>query len=182
MGESIRTTARERVRPNIPVRSREPALFYFAYGSNLNHEGMTARCPDALAVRAGILKGWTLTFRGVADIKPYSDALTHGALWRISERDLNRLDRYEGWPSLYRRELLPVRTAHEEVMAIAYVMNDDYLGLPSPLYYRTIMRGYEQWDLPLDALETAVATVKKKMSKLGVTTFVADGPKRLRPA
>jgi len=155
---------------------------YFAYGSNLNRDGMAARCPDSAPLHPAVLKDWVLTFRGVADVKPRDGGIAHGALWEISDRDLARLDRYEGWPSLYRRELLPVRIGERKLRAITYVMNDDYAGLPSPLYYRTILHGYKQWGLPLDALETARAMVKKKLAGLGVRTFVPDGPKRLRPA
>ena len=156
--------------------------FYFAYGSNLNREGMSSRCADAEPLCPAVLKGWALTFRGVADIKPREGGRTHGALWRISDRDLERLDRYEGWPSLYRRELLPVRVGKEELVAITYVMNDDYVGLPSALYYRSIVRGYKDWDLPLNSLEDAVPRVKKRLKEAGIRTFVPDGPKRLRPA
>lgn len=169
--------------PGRPAAADTPAShLYFAYGSNLDHDGMGSRCPGAVPVEIGVIDGWALTFRGVADIKPSDGSLTHGAIWRIDDHNLGCLDRYEGCPRLYRRELLPVRTAAGELHAIAYVMNDDYVGLPSPSYYRVIARGYEQWDLPLDALEAAVAEVKKRLARLGVTSFVADGPKRLRPA
>ena len=159
----------------------EPRL-YFAYGSNLDLDGMASRCPDSEPVGVATLGGWALTFRGVADIEPRKGARTHGALWRMSARDLERLDAYEGYPGLYRRELVPVRASGDAVRAITYVMNDDYLGLPSPLYYRTIRRGYEQWDLPIEALERALAAVKDRLFDLGVRAFEPDGPKRLRPS
>ncbi|MEK6272747.1 MAG: gamma-glutamylcyclotransferase family protein [Actinomycetota bacterium] len=157
-------------------------LLYFAYGSNLNLDGMAARCPDSEPVGVAILGDWALTFRGVVDIERRESARTHGALWRISDRDLERLDAYEGYPRLYRRELVPVRTAEGELVALTYVMNDDYLGLPSPAYYRTIKRGYEQWGLPLPALDMALAQVKDRLHDLGIRSFEPDGPKRLRPA
>jgi hypothetical protein len=155
---------------------------YFAYGSNLNLDGMAARCPDSEPVGVAILGGWALTFRGVADIERREGARTHGALWRISDRDLEGLDAYEGYPRLYRRELVPVRTAEDELVALTYVMNDDYLGLPSLPYYGTIKRGYEQWGLPLLALDMALAQVKDRLHDLGIRSFEPDGPKRLRPA
>ena len=155
---------------------------YFAYGSNLDLEGMASRCPDSEPVGRAILDGWTLTFRGVADIERRAGLQTHGALWRISDRDLERLDAYEGYPSLYRRELVPVRTAEGELVALTYVMNDDYLGLPSLPYYGTIKRGYEHWGLPMLALEMALAQVKNRLYDLGIRSFEPDGPKRLRPA
>jgi gamma-glutamylcyclotransferase (GGCT)/AIG2-like uncharacterized protein YtfP len=155
---------------------------YFAYGSNLDPEAMAWRCPDAEPRGRARLSDWALTFRGVADIERLPGARTHGVLWTISARDLRRLDRYEGYPRLYRRELLAVATEQGVVEAIAYVMNDDYLGLPSASYLQTIRRGYERWELPIIALDRAVAMVKNRLYDRGVRRFRPDGPKRLRPA
>jgi gamma-glutamylcyclotransferase (GGCT)/AIG2-like uncharacterized protein YtfP len=155
---------------------------YFAYGSNLDFEGMAARCPDREPVAPAILTDWALTFRGVADIERHPSAVVHGALWRISARDLDRLDAYEGHPGLYRRELVAVHAAGSAAKALVYVMNEDYLGLPSRRYYECIKRGYEQWGLPVEALERALATVKNRLFDLGIRSFEPDGPKRLRPS
>jgi hypothetical protein len=61
-------------------------------------------------------------------------------------------------------------------------MNDDYLGLPSPAYYASIERGYEQWELPVPDLATALDKVKERLKRRGISRFEPDGPKRLRPA
>jgi gamma-glutamylcyclotransferase (GGCT)/AIG2-like uncharacterized protein YtfP len=155
---------------------------YFAYGSNLNLDGMASRCPDSEPVGIATLSDWALTFRGVADIEPRKGTRAIGALWRISARDLERLDAYEGYPGLYRRELLAVQATDGPIHAITYVMNDDYLGLPSSAYFQVIRRGYEQWDLPIEALERALAVVMDRLFDLGVRAFEPDGPKRLRPS
>ena len=60
--------------------------------------------------------------------------------------------------------------------------DDDYLGLPSPAYYGTVKRGYEQWDLPVLALEIAAARVEDRLFDLGIRSFEPDGRKRLRAA
>ena len=155
---------------------------YFAYGSNLDPEAMAQRCPDSEPVGRAVLDGWTLTFRGVADIEPRDGGRTEGAVWRISSRDLERLDLYEGYPSFYRRELRRVRVEDGKLEAIVYVMNDDYVGLPSTPYYRTIERGYRDWGLPLAALEAALLAATGRLRDLGVQRFEPDGPKRMRPA
>ena len=154
---------------------------YFAYGSNLSHDAMASRCPDSVAVGRATLPGWMLTFRGVADVEARRGARTHGVLWEISARDLERLDTYEGYPSLYRRELVSVQAEASELVAVTYVMNDDYTGLPSSSYFRTIKRGYEHWGLPLFALDFAVANVHDRLYDEGIRDFLPDGRKRLRP-
>jgi gamma-glutamylcyclotransferase (GGCT)/AIG2-like uncharacterized protein YtfP len=153
---------------------------YFAYGSNLSLEGMTTRCPDSEPVARATLAGWTLTFRGVADIERREGDRVQGALWAISDRDLDRLDRYEGYPRMYDRELVEARTDWGKVVALTYVMKDDYLGLPSSSYYGTIKRGYEQWGLPTRDLDIARARVRKRLHGLGLRRFEPDGSKRLR--
>ena len=162
------------------MRTNTPRWNYFAYGSNLNFEGMAGRCADAVPAGAATLEHWALTFRGVADIERVRGRLTHGALWGISDHDLERLDRYEGYPSLYRRRLVSVRVGERLVGALTYVMDDDYQGLPSPFYYETIEQGYEQWDLPLAALEEAAARARDRLEEAGLSRFEPDGRKRLR--
>src|SRR5690348_5363822 len=97
---------------------------YFAYGSNLNRDAMARRCPDSKPVAPAVLDGWRLTFQGVADIERQPGARTVGAVWKISAQDLRHLDRYEGYPRLYGRELVPVQIGEETLSAITYVMKD----------------------------------------------------------
>ena len=81
---------------------------YFAYGSNMNLNQMAFRCPDAEVVESVRLEGYRLAFRtngggnGVATILPEEGSYVDGVLWRISERDEQHLDHYEGFPFLYR--------------------------------------------------------------------------------
>ena len=82
---------------------------------------------------------------------------------------------------MHRRDLLAVTTRAEALTAIAYVMNDDYVGLPSPSYYETIRCGYEQWDLPIPELELVLTRAKRRLTGEGVTSLETDGTKRLRP-
>ena len=146
--------------------------------------GWPRRCPDSEPLGRATLEGWHLTFHGVADIRRRRGARTHGALWRISDRDLERLDTYEGYPSLYGREKVPVLSGDEEL--VARHLRDARRGpLPRPAldaYLDTIRRGYEQWELPLIALDFAVAQVKNRLYDLGIRRFEPDGPKRLRPS
>ena len=82
---------------------------YFAYGSNMNLNQMAFRCPDAEVVESVRLEGYRLAFRtngggnGVATILPEEGSYVDGVLWRISERDEQHLDHYEGFPFLYER-------------------------------------------------------------------------------
>ena len=156
---------------------------YFAYGSNLNHAGMARRCPDSAPVGPRRARGLAADLPGRRRHRAASGARTHGALWKISERDLEQLDRYEGYPSLYGREQSPVlgrRRAGRDHLRDARRGPLPRASLAA--YLETIRQGYEQWGLPKIALEFAVARVRDRLFDLGIRRFEPDGPKRLRPA
>ena len=125
---------------------------------NLNQ--MAFRCPDAQVVDTVRLEGYRLAFcmngggHGVATILPEPDSFVDGVLWRISERDEQSLDLYEGFPRLYGKESVTVVDPDglkREVMA--YTMNSPYKdvpALPSKSYLEGILNGCRQ-----NGIETA---------------------------
>lgn len=125
---------------------------------NLNQ--MAFRCPDAQVVDTVRLEGYRLAFRmnggghGVATILPEPGSFVDGVLWRISERDEQSLDLYEGFPRLYGKESVTVVDPDglkREVMA--YTMNSPYKdvpALPSKSYLEGILNGCRQ-----NGIETA---------------------------
>lgn len=125
---------------------------YFAYGANLNISNMRYRCPDAVAVEPMYLHGWRLAFSGVATIQPDVDGCVPGGLWAISEQDEINLDCFEGWPYLYRKEILH----YNGLEFMVYIMNSDLPSEPSSGYLMTIAQGYQDWSLDLEDLSLAV--------------------------
>ena len=81
---------------------------YIAYGSNLNLPQMERRCPTAKVVGTSEIKNYELLFRGVATVEPKEGASVPILLWKIETLDEAALDRYEGWPHLYRKEMMDV--------------------------------------------------------------------------
>lgn len=151
---------------------------YVAYGSNMNLAQMAIRCPTARVVGHGWLDGYALRFRGmshgaVATIEPSPKDSVPVTIWRIHPKDEAALNRYEGFPSFYRKEMVEVRVratqdrksdlergksfTEELIPAMAYIMNPGRpLGLPSRGYLTTIVEGYEAAGFALDGLERAV--------------------------
>ena len=135
---------------------------YLAYGSNMNVQQMAWRCPTAKVVGAARLKGYRLLFRGrgggaVATVEPFARGRVPVLLWSITPRDETALDRYEGWPSFYRKETVEVEFGGETVTAMVYIMNDGHpLGAPSRGYYDTIKEGYETAGFDISFLRKAV--------------------------
>lgn len=137
-------------------------MIYLAYGSNLNLEQMARRCPTARVLGPAKLKGYTLTFRGlnggaVANIEPDVTGVVPVLLWDIQPTDEAALDRYEGFPILYRKETVTVLLEGARVRAMVYVMNEGKpLGAPNGRYYDIIRKGYRQAGFDVGVLDRAV--------------------------
>ena len=58
-------------------------MLYIAYGSNMNRDQMSVRCPHAKPLGAYYLDGWRLVFIGVADIIKDKDARVPIVLWTL---------------------------------------------------------------------------------------------------
>lgn len=135
---------------------------YIAYGSNLNLPQMAFRCPTAKVFGTSEIKDYELLFRGgrrssVATVEPLKGSSVPVLLWKLKEKDLQALDRYEGYPHFYRKEILPVELKEKTVQAMVYIMNDGHpLGAPSDYYLNTILEGYRSAGFDTEILEKAV--------------------------
>lgn len=141
---------------------------YLAYGSNMNLMQMRYRCPNARALATTVLRGWKLVFRGtrgsaVATIEPQKGAKVCALLWAITEDCERALDRYEGFPRLYRKETVTVRCDGNTVEAMVYILNDGFeVAGPSSSYYATIQEGYRACGLKMDTLANALFEATKE--------------------
>ena len=127
---------------------------YFAYGSNMNPERMKERGINFSKRERAILEGWRLKFNkvasrnpneGYANIEMDDGGVVEGILYTIQDADIKKLDRYEGYPTHYRKLKIRVRLdSGEEEEAITYVANPDKVreGLkPSKEYLNHLLKG-----------------------------------------
>jgi len=145
---------------------------YFAYGSNMNLNQMAYRCPESEVVGLVRLDGYKLAFRGAgfATILPCEGGSVEGVLWRISEVDERRLDRYEGYPRHYSKSTFTVLGRDQaHYKAMLYEMCPpmrDQPALPSEQYFGGILQGCRQNGLPhrpvWEALREAQTLVKEQ--------------------
>lgn len=129
---------------------------YIAYGSNINLEQMAYRCPHSKVVGVSEIKNFELEFRGVATIVPKENMKVPVLIWELDERDLPILNRYEGYPSLYRQEKMSFELNGRACEGMAYLMNHGTISPPSPQYYNTILQGYRENGLDESYLQTAL--------------------------
>jgi gamma-glutamylcyclotransferase (GGCT)/AIG2-like uncharacterized protein YtfP len=136
---------------------------YLAYGSNLNLEQMAERCPGAKVLGATELRNYRLLFRGghasaVATVEPFKGGSVPVLVWSITPSDEAALDRYEGYPYLYRKETVKVRLGGKSVSAMIYLMNAKRrpLDVPGCYYYSVILEGYKSAGFNTNILKKGV--------------------------
>ncbi len=132
-------------------------MYYFAYGSNLNRKQMLERCPESkpkfiatLPNYQLVFVGWSRQWRGgVASIKPFRGGKVLGAIYEVSDRDLRRLDSYEGYPRNYNKLNVTVFNEDgEPIQAITYIKaGQSEEAQPSPQYLSVIQQGYRDWEI-----------------------------------
>lgn len=96
---------------------------YFAYGSNMNQDQMSNRCPDSRLLGKAVLPDHQIAFTrfssnwesAVADILVSPGHSVWGLLYEISQDDLEKLDRMEGHPRIYQRKRLTLYRVINEI-------------------------------------------------------------------
>jgi cation transport regulator ChaC len=141
-------------------RPSEP-VWYFAYGANMHHSAFRERRRMRPAEwRVGRVRGYRLRFNlegrpagraAPANICPDPEGEVWGVLYRITRRDLLRLDATEGVPGRhYRHVLLPVEDADGTIVtAVTYsARGKETDGLPSLRYISLLREGARVHGLP----------------------------------
>ena len=102
-----------------------------------------------------------LLFRGphggaVATVESCKGGSVPVLIWEISEADERALDRYEGWPHLYRKETVKIKLGRKTIEALVYLMNEGKpLNQPGSYYYSVIYDGYKSAGFNIDILKKA---------------------------
>ena len=125
---------------------------YFAYGSNMDMNRLSGRGISPITRHKGVLKGWKLKFNkkasagdwSFANIEPSEEDSVEGLVFTIKESDLKLLDKFEGAPRHYRREILMVETYSEDVKCITYIAQSEHVVeglLPQKDYIQFLING-----------------------------------------
>jgi hypothetical protein len=149
-----------------------------AFGSNLNLRQMAMRCPTAKVYGTGVIHGYQLLFKGAPGnayltIEPKKGSRVPVVLWELEPKDEKALDRYEGYPSFYGKESIPVELDSGEIItAMVYIMTDKiperiHLNLPSHHYLNIVHEGYKEFGFPNRYLGEALEISQKGGMKNG---------------
>jgi len=139
-----------------------PLINYFAYGSNLDRMQMQTRCKSSTFYTVASLSDFELSFShyssgwggGVADIRPKQNKIVWGAIYKITDQDLEELDRYEGFPDIYIRNQFKVETTDstlETVFAYQLRVPKEFTP-PSTRYLDVLVRSAVELGFPNEYL------------------------------
>jgi len=147
---------------------RNLSMLYFAYGSNMDPKQMKDRCPDAKVFGLGYLADHAICFPrrslrracGVSSVEPKVGQNTWGVVYEIGPRDIEALDKSEGYRSdrdrrqnAYNRVVVIVNIEEEPVSVETYVAEpQEGTHLPNELYMSHILDGARHHGLPGDYL------------------------------
>jgi gamma-glutamylcyclotransferase len=116
---------------------------------------MAERCPASKPMFTTTLPnyklifvGWARQWRGgTATIKFERGAKVLGAIYEVTDKDLRRLDNYEGYPSSYDRIKITVfNAAGKAIEALTYIKAGQLEETqPSKDYLSIVQQGYRDW-------------------------------------
>ena len=131
---------------------------YFAYGSNMLTRRLRKRTPSAVAIGAGFVEGYRLTFdkissdgSGKCNIEPTTELgdRVYGVLFTIATDEADELDRAEGLGRGYRKSDLRTAGPTGEQYAVAYIADrTDPLLQPYDWYKQFVVLGAIEYELP----------------------------------
>jgi len=150
-------------------------MLYFAYGSNMNWDQISKRCPSAQFDSVAKAVGYRLAFTrfsegrncGVTDIVASPGSEVWGVIFVIFDLEIDDLDKSEGYRPLRargenayeRRQFEVVRQGCASAVTVwtYFVVNKLKMALrPSAAYKALILDGARHWHLParyVDELE-----------------------------
>ncbi|MGC8776072.1 MAG: gamma-glutamylcyclotransferase family protein [Minisyncoccia bacterium] len=137
-------------------------MYYFAYGSNMNHKQMAERCKNAKFICRAYLKDYQFIYDGyskkwkgaVGNIIKRKGSKVWGGIFEINDEDLKTLDKYEGSPSVYGKQIVVVKDDNnKEYELFVYLKNMLNIGKPSENYKNVVIQGAKDCNLPDDYIK-----------------------------
>lgn len=149
---------------------------YIAYGSNMNADQMRYRCPNARLLGTGYIERARLEFYLHATVertRRKSDRVPV-AVWEISDRDEQRLDRYEGFPSYYIKDTWKVFMQDgSEIEGMIYLMKLIRNEEPHLSYYNGIRDAYAALGLGSEIRRVLAPALQRCIDR---TRAIANAP------
>lgn len=142
--------------PDEIINTLAGEAYYFAFGSNLDPNQMTDRCPSAEKVAVGVLRDHELVFNrigtyrdgGVASVQRKPASKVYGVIWKIDPIEFEKLDQTED-PDAYRRLKEDIHTMDGKThKCFVYKANPEGKFEPDKEYLELLIRASQEQELP----------------------------------
>ncbi|EAY14054.1 hypothetical protein TVAG_478790 [Trichomonas vaginalis G3] len=117
------------------AKSNDDYYFYFAYGSNMNLEQMSVRCPTGIKIGKGVLHNYQVVEAKYADIDETMMENVNGLVWKVNKNELKNLDAYESYPEQYFRFIQKIDVNGKLIQCIIYKMTKEYRDKKKNIHY-----------------------------------------------
>ncbi|KAF8872868.1 Butirosin biosynthesis, BtrG-like protein [Infundibulicybe gibba] len=109
-----------------------PPTLYFGYGSNLWLDQMKRRCPKSIYIGLAVLRDWRwiIVTPGYANVVPSPGDVVYGEVYQLTPEDEATLDRFEGVPNDYVKQVHQVQIAGP----IVDFFKKDVVSIPALVY------------------------------------------------
>lgn len=129
-------------------------MYYFAYGSNMNHDQVKERCSNFIFVKRVFLKGYRFVYDRnskkragpVANILTSRYRTVYGGLYEINKDNLESLNGHEK-----NYKIASVNVKDEEsnsYEAVVYLRDKQKRGKPNELYRKIVIKGAKDYGFP----------------------------------
>lgn len=135
---------------------------YLAYGANMDAGIVANRCKDAKFLGTGVLENYRLMFKGeeplaYATIEQWDGFKVPFVLWEISASDERALDRFEGFPKVYKKRTVKIEFGGEKFSAMYYAKPEKIcVGQPMTHYVEVLQAAYEKFGFDMAILNEAL--------------------------
>lgn len=130
---------------------------YFAYGSNMNENRMIQRGLKPKSKEAAYIEEFEFKINkksyknpkiGYANIMPKKGSIVEGIVYDVSENDIKKLDKFEGYPKHYYRDYLDVKLKNGDIVkAYVYIAKGEWISVEelktTNKYKENILKGRE---------------------------------------
>lgn len=136
--------------------------YSIAYGRNLDLKRMKGKCPHCKLAGKVVLKDWQLSFKKYITVEPCKGGEVPVGVWEIDEQAEKELDIIEGFPTLYRKEIVEIDFNGKTEQVLVYVINDTHPKYPDKAYLGRVLIGYDDFDFDKKFIYDAIARLPKK--------------------
>ena len=140
--------------------------YYIGYGLTLNSLTMATNCPNCKLIRTDFLEDHKLAFKcdssGYLTIEESIENKIPVSIYSVLEENIKYLDRFIGYPSLYRKKIILIK--NKQYFTYEIKPNFNYC-LPDSCYFQQCLNNYYYFGFSSKVLHMAKEEARQFIKK-----------------